>query len=68
MVIKEYSLSDLAHLALSGDLWRGEVIPITKHRALAQIRNPRARPEDVVLLIAYDRDAICGYQWGLARC
>jgi hypothetical protein len=61
MVIKEYSLSDLAQLALSGDFWRGEVIPITKHRALAQIKNPRARPEDVVLLIAYDGDTICGY-------
>jgi hypothetical protein len=61
MVIKEYSLSDLAQRVLSGDFWRGEVIPITKQRALAQIRNPRARPEDVVLLIAYDGDRICGY-------
>ena len=61
MVIKEYSLSDLAQLVLSGDFWRGEVIPITKHRALAQIRNPRVRPEDVTLLVAYDGDRICGY-------
>ncbi len=61
MVIKEYSLSDLAQLVLSGDFWRGEVIPITTHRALAQIRNPRARPEDVALLVAYDGDRICGY-------
>lgn len=39
--------SDLAQLVLSGDFCRGEVIPIPKHRALAQIRNPRVGPEDV---------------------
>jgi hypothetical protein len=61
MIVKEYSLNDLEQLVLSGDFWRGEVIPITKHRALAQIRNPRAHPEDVVLFIAYDGDTICGY-------
>lgn len=61
MVIKEYSLSELAQLAHSGDFWHGEVIPITRHRALAQIRNSRARPEDVVLIVAYDGDRVCGY-------
>ncbi len=61
MVIKEYRLSDLAELVHSKGFWRGEVIPITKHRALAQIKNPRARQEDVILLIAYDDDRICGY-------
>jgi hypothetical protein len=60
-MIKEYRLSDLAELARSRDFWHGEVIPITRHRALAQIRNPRARPEDVALLVAYDEDQIIGY-------
>jgi hypothetical protein len=35
--------------------------PITKHRALSQIRNPRARPEDVALLVAYDEGRVVGY-------
>jgi hypothetical protein len=37
------------------------VAPITKHRALSHIRNPRARPEDIALLVAYDESRVVGY-------
>ena len=37
------------------------MVPITKHRALSQIRNPRAKPEDVVLLVANDESRVVGY-------
>jgi hypothetical protein len=59
--IKEYTLADLAQLVRSNDFWNGDLIPITRHRALAQIKNPRARPDDVALLVAYDGERICGY-------
>jgi hypothetical protein len=34
---------------------------MTKHRALSQIRNPRASLEDVALLVAYDESRVIGY-------
>jgi hypothetical protein len=38
------------------------ISPITRHRALAQSKNPYADPDDVGLLIAYDGDQCIGYQ------
>ena len=39
----------------------GGVIPITRHRALAQSRNPHAVPDDPALLVAYAGDRCVGY-------
>ncbi len=36
-------------------------IPITKHRALSHINNPRANDEDVLLLLAYENTQLVGY-------
>ena len=60
-MIEAYTLADLAQLVRSKDFWNGDLIPITRHRALAEIKNPRADPEDVILLVAYDEDRVCGY-------
>jgi hypothetical protein len=39
----------------------GNDIPITKHRALSQAKNPRLNEEDIILLLAYDDDNLVGY-------
>jgi len=36
-------------------------IPISLHRALSHIANPRAEENDVLLLLAYDNEALVGY-------
>lgn len=38
------------------------ISPITRHRALAQSKNPYADPDDVGLLVAYDGERCIGYQ------
>ena len=42
VTIEVYTLADLQERLRMGTFWDGEVIPITKHRALSQIRNPHA--------------------------
>ncbi len=36
-------------------------LPISKHRALSQLRNPRADEADVLLILAYEQQALVGY-------
>jgi GNAT superfamily N-acetyltransferase len=36
-------------------------IPISRHRAQSHIANPRAEENDVLLLLAYDNEALVGY-------
>lgn len=36
-------------------------IPITKHRALSHIRNPRVKDEDLVLVLVFDQKEMVGY-------
>jgi GNAT superfamily N-acetyltransferase len=36
-------------------------IPISRHRALSHMANPRAEDDDVLLLLAYDEGAMVGY-------
>jgi len=36
-------------------------LPISRHRARSQIANPRARPEDVLLILAWREDRLLGY-------
>lgn len=61
MKIEHYTLADLAERLRSNNFWQGDVVPITKHRALSHIRNPRANPENVALLVAYDESRVVGY-------
>ena len=61
MEIKPYSIADLRTVLSSNDFWLSKTLPITKHRAAAQIHNPRAEEDDIVLLVAYQSDDIAGY-------
>lgn len=51
----------LAEYLYSDAYIQSPVVPITRHRALSQIRNPRAEADDVLLLLAYEGDTLVGY-------
>jgi GNAT superfamily N-acetyltransferase len=36
-------------------------VPISKLRALSHANNPRARPEDIALILAFDKEKLIGY-------
>ncbi len=45
----------------SPDFGEGEFIPISYHRAISQIKNPRAANDDILLLLAYNGEQLAGY-------
>jgi hypothetical protein len=61
MEIKTFTIADLTAALASEDFWLTSILPITKHRALAFIRNPRAEKDDPVLLVAYQDSRVIGY-------
>lgn len=61
MEIKTYTIADLETLLTSEAFWRTETLPITRHKAVSFCRNPRARREDPVLLVAYQDGRVAGY-------
>src|SRR5215216_4877386 len=42
------------------------VIPISTHRALSHVTNPRVEPNDVIMIMAYEEDKMVGYLGVLA--
>jgi len=61
MEIKAFTIADLRTALASEEFWRTQTLPITKHRALSFIRNPRAEEHDPVLLVAYRELRVIGY-------
>jgi hypothetical protein len=61
MEIKTFTVSDLKAALLSEDFWITKTLPITKHRALSYIHNPRADEDDLVLLVAHRDKGVIGY-------
>jgi hypothetical protein len=61
MEIRIYTVSDLEAALCSEAFWRTETLPITRHKAVSFCRNPRARSEDPVLLVAYREGRVEGY-------
>jgi hypothetical protein len=59
--IQEYRISDLRQCLCPSHWFRSEPAPITKHRALSHVNNPRAEAGDVALLVAYDGDAVVAH-------
>lgn len=37
------------------------VLPISRHRGLSHLHNPRLRPDDVILILAYEAEELVGY-------
>lgn len=61
MEIKAFTVADLRTALASEEFWLTQTLPITKHRALSFIRNPRADAHDPVLLVAYRDHRVIGY-------
>ena len=61
MEIKCYNKKDLTKLISCNIFWKKYNLPITKYRALSYINNPRADKDDILLIIAYEKDSIIGY-------
>lgn len=59
--IKLLNKNELINFLASDVFEKSEFIPITRHRALSQIKNPRLQAEDTLLLIAIENDEILGY-------
>jgi len=45
----------------SPDFYHSDFVPISKHRAISHINNPRAGDDDILLLLAYEGDKLVGY-------
>ena len=61
MEIKSFTIADLKTVLSSNGFWRTKTLPITKHRAIAQIHNPRADENDTALLVAYQDGDVIGH-------
>ncbi|MDB4334786.1 hypothetical protein OAA06_00350 [bacterium] len=62
MELKHLKISELEEFVQSNEFLKGDLIPISPVRALSQIKNPKAKSDDVVLTIAYDKNlSILGY-------
>lgn len=61
MIFQNLTISELGDFITSDIFQKSAVLPITTHRALSQLQNPRAKADDVVLIIAIDNHEIVGY-------
>jgi hypothetical protein len=61
MDIKAFTISDLKAALSAEDFWHTRTLPITRHRAISYIHNPRAAEDDTVLLVAYQDGLVIGY-------
>jgi GNAT superfamily N-acetyltransferase len=61
MIIKEYTAEELKQF-IESDAYRNmPAIPISHHRALSHIHNPRLEKEDMIMFVAYEEDKMIGY-------
>lgn len=61
MRIEKLNGDELRAFVMSEAFTQLEHIPVSRHRAVSQSRNPRANAEDILLLVAYDGDELVGY-------
>jgi hypothetical protein len=61
METKSYTRKDLNTFIHAGHFSQLINIPISKHRAVSQINNPRASDEDIMLVVQFDEDKVVGY-------
>jgi GNAT superfamily N-acetyltransferase len=59
--LEAYNRNKLRKLIESRDFGQLPFLPISKHRAISHINNPRTDNSDTLLLLAYDDDVLVGY-------
>lgn len=59
--LKCFNKKQLEEFVRSGNFAAYDFLPITKHRALSQIKNPRAAENDVLLTLAFEEEKLAGY-------
>ncbi len=61
ITLKTYNRKQLQELINSEMFGEFRFIPISKHRAISQINNPRATHEDTLLILAFSEGELAGY-------
>lgn len=61
ITLKIFNKQQLKDFVLSGNFEKFQFLPITKHRALSQIKNPKAEENDVLLTLAFENESLAGY-------
>lgn len=61
IALKTYNRRELEDFISSGDFQQYDFLPITRHRALSHIQNPKASDEDVLLILAFFEEILVGY-------
>lgn len=59
--LKCFNKKDLEEFVISGEYKSFDFLPITKHRALSQIKNPNVAENDVLLTLAFEENQLAGY-------
>lgn len=59
--LKTFNKKELEDFVLSGKFKEYDFLPITEHRALSHIHNPKAIDEQTLLILAFYNDKLAGY-------
>ena len=61
MILKTLTPSQLESFIYSEEYQQMPVVPISRHRAISHIRNPRVEAEDIIMVMAYEEEKMTGY-------
>jgi len=61
MLIKKIYQKDLQEFIESGEYQKSTYLPISRIRGLSQIKNPKAKPEDLLLVMIFENDEMQAY-------
>ncbi|WP_213278295.1 GNAT family N-acetyltransferase [Chryseobacterium indologenes] len=61
ITLKTFNRKELEDFISSGAFLQYDFLPVTKHRALSHIRNPKASEEDTLLILAFSEEKLIGY-------
>ncbi|AZA82601.1 N-acetyltransferase [Chryseobacterium lactis] len=59
--LKTFNKKELEEFISSGSFEQYDFLPITRHRAISQINNPKASDEQTLLILAFDEEKLIGY-------
>ncbi|MGR3854349.1 GNAT family N-acetyltransferase [Chryseobacterium indologenes] len=61
IALKTFNRKELEDFISSGAFRQYDFLPVTRHRALSHIQNPKAADEDTLLILAFYEDKLIGY-------